>query len=135
MHNISDLKLIEFSFFQSEDASLSVYQGSDDVPFDIKRIFTILAQNKCNRGFHAHIECAQLLVSLSGSCKVLCDDGRQKKEVVLDCPSKGLLIPKTIWAEQAYTSGCVLMVMTDMPYDKDDYIRNYDDFLAFRGMK
>jgi len=135
MHSISDIKLIEFPFFQSEDADLPVYQACDDVPFDIKRIFTIVAQNGCRRGFHTHIECAQLLVALKGTCKVLCDDGMQKKEVVLDSPSKGLLIPKTIWAEQEYESGSVLMVMTDHLYDQDDYIRNYDNFLVFRGIK
>ncbi len=87
------------------------------------------------RGRHAHKECSQLLVVLNGRCVVTCDDGTNKKAHTLIEPDQGLLIPPTIWAEQEYDVGTTLMVLTDQPYNESDYIRDYDSFLAFRGIK
>ena len=101
----------------------------------MKRIFVIKASKATNRGAHAHKECAQLLVVLNGKCTVTCDDGTNKKIHTLTNPDQGLLIPPTIWAEQKYDLGTTLMVLTDQPYDEGDYLRNYDDFLTFRGLK
>ena len=132
MHNISDIQLINFPLFNNEDSLLVVYEGHKKVPFFMNRVFMVKAHEKTRRGFHAHKECAQLLVVLSGLCRVICDDGSNKKEVTLDDPSKGLLIPPTLWAEQDYEANTILMVLTDKPYDASDYLRDYDEFLAFR---
>ena len=49
--------------------------------------------------------------------------------------SRALLVPPGIWAEQVYEGDdTVLMVLCDLPYDEADYIRDYTEFLAFRGM-
>lgn len=113
---------------------LVVYEGEKRVPFNIARIFVINAIKKSIRGSHAHKECTQLLVVLNGKCKIICDDGFEKKEIILDHACKGLLIPPTIWAEQEYQPGTTLMVLTDKPYDEQDYIRDYESFIRFRHL-
>lgn len=66
---------------------------------------------------------------------VRCDDGRQQREIRLNGPAQGLLIPPTLWAEQIYEeSNTALMVLCDKPYDGADYIRDYSQFLEFRKM-
>jgi UDP-2-acetamido-3-amino-2,3-dideoxy-glucuronate N-acetyltransferase len=83
------------------------------------------------RGEHAHRRCEQLLVCVSGSVNVLCDDGEHRQEFVLDSPEIGLHIGPMVWGTQyRYTKDAVLMVQASLPYDPDDYIRSYDDFLA-----
>jgi UDP-2-acetamido-3-amino-2,3-dideoxy-glucuronate N-acetyltransferase len=129
---LKDVTSIHFPLIDSEEASLHVYESGTHVPFPIQRLFTIKTREECNRGFHAHKECTQLLVCLEGQCIVTVDDGEARKEIVLDQPSLGLLIPPSIWAEQVYKANTVLAVLTDRPYEETDYIRKYEDFLEFR---
>lgn len=109
-------------------------ENSKEIPFDIARIFYVFGvPPKEERGHHAHIQCAQFLLCLHGRCLVECDDSEEKKTYNLDHPSKGLLVPPGIWAKQKYVDkDTVLLVLTDRPYETEDYIRNYEDFLSFR---
>lgn len=129
----SDLQFISFPLFDNNEASLTVYENIKNVPFNMARLFVIKSSENCNRGFHAHKECSQLLIVLNGTCKVICDDGHSRKEITLNKASEGLLIPPTIWAEQEYLPDTILLVLTDKPYDESDYLRNYDEFLEFRS--
>ncbi len=133
MHHILDLKLIPFPLIEGKDSCLTVYESGKEVPLKIERLFVIKAMDHISRGSHAHKECSQILIALNGECKVVCDDGRQKKSFTLNEPNQGLHIPPTIWAEQEYEKDTILMVLTDQPYDESDYIRNYKDFLKFRN--
>jgi dTDP-4-dehydrorhamnose 3,5-epimerase-like enzyme len=130
--NLSDIQTVLFPLFQSPASYLVVYEGNTNIPFNIARVFTIKATTDTTRGLHVHKECSQLLVVLEGECYVICDDGKEKKEFILNKSDCGILIPPTIWAEQQYKQGTILMVLTDKTYDESDYIRNYDDFLQFR---
>ena len=48
----------------------------------------------------------------------------------------GLLIPPGVWTKQEYmVDGAVLMVLCDRSYEVDDYIRDYNDFKAYFGLK
>ena len=132
MHNISDIQLISFPLFETKEAFLIVYESGKQIPFTVQRLFVIKSTEKCNRGFHAHKECSQILVVLNGECKITCNDGISKKTVLLNKASEGLLIPPAIWAEQEYQPDTTLMVLTDKPYDENDYLRDYTKFLEFR---
>ena len=61
------------------------------LPFTPLRCFLIFdVPSREVRGEHAHRACAQLLVCLQGAVAVLCDDGRQRQEFLLDDRSVGL---------------------------------------------
>lgn len=124
-------KKIPFPQLSSPQAALSIFEEGI-VPFPIKRVFTVQATQACRRGFHAHKKCTQLLVVLSGECTVVCDDGKNKSTYTLNNAAEGLLIPPSIWAEQEYKANTVLMVLTDRPYEEDDYIHEYNAFLEYR---
>ena len=102
------------------------------LPFAPHRCFLVYdVPTKELRGEHAHRQCEQLLVCVSGSVNVLCDDGERRQEFVLDSPEIGLHIGAMVWGTQyRYTNDAVLMVLASLPYDPDDYIRTYDTFLA-----
>lgn len=125
------VQFIKFNKNSNLESFLAIYEEGL-VPFPIKRVFTINAQQSCKRGLHAHKECAQLLVCLTGQCIVTCDDGKDRQSFTLESPEKGLLIPPSIWAEQEYEPNTILMVLTDQLYDESDYIRDYDQFLKYR---
>lgn len=106
--------------------ALSFFEGMRDIPFEIKRIYYIHDVPKnVERGGHAHRNLSQLLVCTFGSIEVELDDGTERRRVVLDNPSKGLLVEGLVWREMRWIeSDSVLMVAASDYYDEADYIRD-----------
>lgn len=122
--------IIRFPKYVDDNGTLCVYQSGTDVPFQVRRVFTVRAGERDIRGRHAHKQCAQLLVCLAGRIRVTCDDGSSSTEYVLEEMDNGLLIPPGIWATQeCLEDDSVLMVLCDRDYEEDDYIRDYQLFL------
>lgn len=115
--------------------SLSVGEFERDLPFPPVRYFLVFGvPSRETRGEHAHRVCHQFLVCVHGSVRVLADDGRQRREFLLDSPASGLHLPPMTWGTQyQYSPDAVLLVFASHPYDAGDYIREYDDFLALAG--
>ena len=124
------MEKIKLKILGDERGSLVVLESNISVPFEIKRVYYIYGtQNNVSRGFHAHKELRQLAVCVSGSCRLLLDDGKSKKNIILNNPSEGLLIGNLIWREMHdFSSDCVLMVLANEYYDELDYIRDYEKF-------
>jgi UDP-2-acetamido-3-amino-2,3-dideoxy-glucuronate N-acetyltransferase len=103
-----------------------------DLPFVPRRYFCVFdVPGKEVRGEHAHKQCEQFLFCARGSVSVVVDDGARSEEIVLDRPDIGLYLPPMIWAVQyKYSADALLFVFASLPYDPDDYIRDYDGFLA-----
>lgn len=116
-----------------ELGKLVVAEVGKEITVPIQRVFWVCGEPGVQRGSHAHKELTQTLVCVHGSCTVVCDDGEQRKEFLLDAPEKALEIPPKIWAEQTYsTSETILLVMCDLPFDEGDYIRDYKEFISYR---
>ncbi|MBA3511526.1 MAG: WxcM-like domain-containing protein [Sphingomonas sp.] len=102
-----------------------------DVPFPINRVYYILAAEGASRGFHAHRRLDQLMICVKGSCRLIVDDGRERREVTLDRPDRGLHIGRMQWREMHdFTADSVVLVLASAPHDEADYIRDYESFLA-----
>ncbi|MGY0650750.1 WxcM-like domain-containing protein [Luteimonas sp. A537] len=112
--------------------SLSVGEFKADLPFSPQRYFLVYGvPSRETRGEHAHRECHQFLLCTHGSVRVLADDGRQRREFLLDSPDSGLHLPPMTWGTQfQYSPDAVLLVFASQAYDADDYIRDYGEFLA-----
>ncbi len=112
--------------------SLSFAEFPSHLPFVPKRYFTVFGvPGREVRGEHAHRTIHQFLVCVKGSCSVVIDDGYGRSEVVLDHPSSGLHIPPMVWGTQYnYSADAVLMVLASDVYDADEYIRDYNEFIA-----
>jgi UDP-2-acetamido-3-amino-2,3-dideoxy-glucuronate N-acetyltransferase len=102
-----------------------------DLPFVPVRVFSVSGvPGEHIRGSHAHRECAQLLICVSGSLSCVADDGESREEVRLDSPDFGLYTPAMTWNTQyKYSPDAALLVLASHPYDPFDYIRDYDEFL------
>jgi UDP-2-acetamido-3-amino-2,3-dideoxy-glucuronate N-acetyltransferase len=111
--------------------SLSVGEFERSVPFAAKRYFLVFdVPSKETRGEHAHLQCHQFLVCVSGSCSVVADDGKSRQEFLLNKPNIGLHLPPMIWGIQyKYSADAVLLVFASEYYDSKDYIRDYTQFL------
>lgn len=125
------IQLIDFSILGDERGSLIALENNKHIPFEIKRVYYIFNTRKnVSRGFHAHKNLSQLLICVSGSCRILLDDGHSKENIILSTPNQGLLIKNLVWREMHdFSKDCVLLVLASELYDESDYIRNYDEFL------
>lgn len=113
--------------------NLSVIE-KEVLPFSIKRVYYLYdVPSSASRGGHAHIELQQCLIALSGSFDVVLDNGSERKIITLNKPNKALIIPNGIWRElENFSSGSVCLAVVSAEYEEEDYIRNYQDFLAFK---
>jgi len=126
-------RIINFQEHGDPRGMLVALENGKEIPFEIKRVYYLFnTLPGVRRGFHAHKKLKQILICVNGSCKIHLDDGKEKKEIVLDSPSKGLYIESDLWREMYdFTDGAVLLVLASEIYDESDYIRNYDDFLKY----
>jgi dTDP-4-dehydrorhamnose 3,5-epimerase-like enzyme len=123
LNSIDEVKLISLQNFLDDNGMLSVLDNIDLIPFKVLRFFTVSAEKEAIRGQHAHKQCSQLLICVSGSIEVLCDDGVNKSRFILDNSGVGLLIPTGVWAQEKYLNdNTVLIALCDLPYDANDYI-------------
>jgi len=132
---LDDVKLIPFRGMPAEDRLLVALEAERQVPFPIRRVFTVHAQRAgLVGGRHAHRLCQQLLVCVHGACEVTCAaELDERRGFLLDRPDQGLLIPASIWGEQRYlTDDAVLMVLCDQLYDAGDYLRDPDAYTRYR---
>ncbi|MEI8033246.1 MAG: FdtA/QdtA family cupin domain-containing protein [Chlorobiaceae bacterium] len=131
--SIDDVKIISLPHYFEDNGDLVVMEGLINVPFSIARVFVVRAPDGAVRGQHAHRACSQFLTCPRGVVDVLCDDGVQTARYLLDHPNMGLLVPPGIWSQQTYqTENAALTVLCDRPYEVEDYIREYSDYLAYR---
>jgi dTDP-4-dehydrorhamnose 3,5-epimerase-like enzyme len=128
---MSLLKFVNFPALGDDRGSLVALEANQTVPFDIQRVYYIFGTKVgVARGFHAHKDLKQVVVCVTGKCRMILDNGKEKVETWLDSPTKGLLIDGLIWREMHdFSEDCVLLVLASEHYDETDYIRNYDEFL------
>lgn len=123
--------------FSDIRGDLSVLEFQKLLPFPIKRIFYTYGVDSTEvRGEHAHKTCEQFLIAIHGSLHVIVDDGEKREEYLLDTPTRGLHLPSGCWGIQyKHSPDCVLLVLASEEYDKNDYIRDYNEFLEYKGLK
>ena len=130
-------RILDVKTVQNKDAkygSLTFLEERRDIPFNIRRVYWITeTEANLQRGFHAHKRNCQLLFCPHGAIDIIMDDGEEKTVVTLDEPGKGLMLMPEVWHEMVWKeSGSVLCVLASEYYDEEEYIRNYDDFVAYQ---
>src|SRR5690606_37738165 len=127
-------KLISLPKIEDPRGNLSVIE-KDIVPFEIKRVYYLYdVPSGAERGGHAHKNLKQFLVALSGSFDVILNDGTLEKTITLNKPNVGLLISNGIWRElKNFSSGAVCLAVVSEVYQEEDYIRDFDEYLASKN--
>ena len=128
-----EIKKYRFSPHGDDRGQLIALEELKDIPFKVKRVYYIYdTKDGVRRGFHAHKKLEQILICVSGSCKIHLDNGKETAEVLLNTPDEGLYISNAIWREMYdFSPDAVLLVLASELYDEKDYIRNYDKFLEY----
>lgn len=135
-YSVFDCSIIEFDRHHSDrKGNLTVVENGKTLPFDVKRVYYIYdVPGGENRGAHAHKQLEQLIVAASGSFTVTLDDGKNKRSFFLNRPYQGLYVKPGMWRDLGdFSSGAVCMVLASEVYNKEDYIRDYQDFITYRN--
>jgi dTDP-4-dehydrorhamnose 3,5-epimerase-like enzyme len=119
------------------NGSLSFIESNILLPFRIKRIYYIYnVINGSTRGFHAHYKLQQFLFCPFGEIEIITDNSRKRNIFILNKPNEGLIIGPGIWREIIWKKdNSILVVAASLNYNEKDYIRNYNEFLKFKGRK
>jgi UDP-2-acetamido-3-amino-2,3-dideoxy-glucuronate N-acetyltransferase len=136
----SVIRGVNFHFFkQFEDlrGKLTALEFTHDLPFIPQRLFfTYDVPSLETRGEHAHRNCHQLLIAVSGTISVFVSNGREQSSVQLSSASHGLHIEPMVWASQSqYSKGACLVVLASQAYEDKDYIRTMDEYLMLINRK
>lgn len=134
---VGKASLHRFTFVEDLRGNLAAGDFEKELPFQPKRHFLVFGvPGREVRGEHAHHKCHQFLIAPHGSVAVVADDGAARREVLLDHPSLGFYLPPLTWGIQyKYSADAVLLVFASNPYDPNDYIRDYDEFLKVLANK
>lgn len=129
---LSECRIIDLPKVDRRAGNITAVEGGNQVPFDIARVYYMYdIPGGQSRGGHAHKRLEQLIVAAMGSFDVVLDDGVNRRTVHLDRAYHGLYVPRMVWRELTnFSSGSVCLVLASLLYNEDEYIRDYDEFLA-----
>lgn len=136
-NSLKNCKIIPLNRNDDTRGSIISPNFSREIPFNVKRIFYIydIPFGK-SRGAHAHKECHQMLIAVTGSFEVELFDGKSKQTFFLNQPNQGLHITPGIWgSEKNFSSGAICLVLNSDFFSESDYIRDYNKFLECVDIK
>jgi len=127
-------KLINLPKFEDPRGNLSFFEELKQVPFKIERVYWIYdVPGGQIRGGHAFKEQKELIVALSGSFDVIINDGKKEEKFSLNRSYYGLYVPNGMWRQmQNFSTNSLALVVSSTPYDPEDYIYDFDEFLNYR---
>lgn len=134
---VAPARLIKLPTVVDLRGALSFAEVEKQLPFVARRFFLVYdVPGPEVRGEHAHKSLHEFFVCLRGACTVMLDDGTVREEVRLNSPSVGLYIPPQFWrVHYQYTADAMALVLASHEYDANDYVRDYDDFLALAKVR
>jgi hypothetical protein len=131
-------KVIELPRIMDPRGNLTVAEQLKNVPFEIHRVYwTYDIPSGEHRGGHAHKQCRELIIAVSGSFTVTLTNGQSRCLYLLNHPYQALLVEAGVWRTlEDFSSGAVCLVLAEDYFDEDDYIRSYNVFLDYvKGSK
>jgi hypothetical protein len=128
-------ELINLPKFDDPRGNLTFIEECVHIPFEIKRLYWIYdVPGGQNRGGHAFRAQEEMIVALSGSFDVVINHGSGTQRVHLNRSYFGLYIPCALWRHmENFSTNSVALVLSSTMFSEDDYIRDFNEFLAIRA--
>lgn len=133
-YSLKDCILVDVPTFIDERGAISVMDK--ELPFQVKRVFWLhhIIEGK-DRGAHALLDSNEIMVAVHGSFVVDLDDTDNKTSILLEDPSKGLMIRPGIWFRtHSYKDDGVSLILAEEAYARDKYTYDYEEFKNLRTL-
>jgi len=133
---VGQVQLIELPKIFDSRGNLTFIESNAHIPFEIKRTYWIYdVPGGEIRGGHAFKKSHELIIALSGSFDVLLNNGKQERRYTLNRSYYGLYVPNMIWKSmENFSTNSLALVVSNIPFDQKDYIRNFDDFIQMKDI-
>lgn len=127
---VLEAHLIDLPKILDKRGNLSIIEEFKNIPFKIARTYWIYdVPGGEVRGGHAYRRNEEFIVALSGSFDIVLDDGTEKKIFSLNRSYYGLYVPKGLWREMNnFSTNSLALILASTPYDRTDYIYDYNEF-------
>ncbi len=127
-------KIIELPKIVDPRGNLSFFEGDNQIPFEIKRTYWIYdVPGGEVRGSHAFREQKEFIIALSGSFDVVLHDGVKEIKYSLNRSYYGLYVPNIFWRKiENFSTNSLALIVSDMEYNENDYVRDFDEFLKIK---
>lgn len=120
-YNTNMAQLYQLKTFSSSNGNLTVFE--DIIPGTIQRVFYIYEAGQAARAGHRHRQAWNALICVSGSCRIYTNNGQEETFFHLSNPKECLVLKPEDWhIMDEFSSDAILLVVSNQPYDKDDYI-------------
>lgn len=132
---VNDVRIIKLPKFLDARGNLSFAEQNNHIPFEIKRTYWIYdVPGGESRGGHAFRKNEEVIIALSGAFDVAVDDGQKKKMFSLNRSYYGLYVPAGLWRTiENFSTNAFALEFGSEHYDKNDYIRDYEQFKKLKG--
>ncbi|SEW40750.1 WxcM-like, C-terminal [Chryseobacterium wanjuense] len=130
-------KIIELPKIYDKRGNLSFFQYPSNLPFEIERTYWVYdVPGGEKRGSHAFKEQQEFIIALSGSFDVIIHDGKEEKSFSLNRSYYGLYVPKMYWRRlENFSTNSLALIVSDKPYNENDYIRDFEEFKTLANEK
>jgi len=127
-------RIISLPKFEDPRGNLTFLEEENHVPFKIERVYWIYdVPGGQVRGGHAFREQQEVIIALSGSFDIIVDDGKTKQIFSLNRSYYGLYVPAGLWRQmQNFSTNSLALILSSTPFNKNDYIRDYREFIQSR---
>lgn len=133
-YTVKDCVLVDIPTFTDGRGAISVMDK--ELPFEVKRVFWLhhIKEGK-DRGAHALLDSEEIMIAIHGSFVVDLDDLETQTSVLLDDPSKGLIIKPGIWFRtHSYNDDGVSLILASDEYARDKYTYDYEEYKRLRNI-
>lgn len=128
-------KIVNLPKILDKRGNLSFFENPNQLPFEIARTYWIYdVPGGDVRGSHAFKEQQEFIVALSGSFDIILHDGKNEMKFSLNRSYEGLYIPKMYWRKlENFSTNSLALIVSDKKYDKNDYVRNFEQFIILKN--
>jgi len=126
---MSVIKKTKIPTFADERGKLSVVEFHHFVDWEPKRLYYVTDVSK-ERGGHAVKGEKKIYICVQGTISGRIHDGKEWEEFEMHGPEDAIIVNDICYREfKHFSKGAVLLSVSNMPYQKENYINDFDEFL------
>lgn len=132
MNTLDDIQRLNFTQHTRGLTKLLAIGGDQLGCENLKRVFFLTSSEADRRGAHAHKLCTQWFTILSGKSSLTVTEGNSALELELSKPGTVIKVPPGLWVDVNILEASIIAVLADRNYEENDYIRDWEEFVAYR---
>ncbi len=128
------IETVQLQDFSDSRGQLLVAEFFSELGVVAKRIYILRnVPDLSQRGGHAHKKLKQVFFCLQGSFQMKVSDGVNSETVLMSQDTPGIFLRSGLWRDlNSFSEDAICLVIASEPYDVDDYIGNFNEYLSWR---